>query len=181
MNESIIAVRYTKAIFALAKEKNILDAVMADMNIVYELLNQSLEMRRFFENPVIRPLKKQEITHQVFSSFHPVSQLFIDLLIKNKREEYLHQIALNFLNKYRKHSGIETAVFTSAIAVNDKTLESVIQLVKNIFKTDVELTSQVDEKIMGGFVLRVGDKQFDASVQSKLEKIKRKLINTTIN
>jgi F-type H+-transporting ATPase subunit delta len=181
MNESIIAVRYTKAIFSLAKEKNILDHVKSDIEIIYSVLNESPELRQFFENPVLMPSKKKEVIDHIFKSLHPQTLSFINLLIDNKREEYMHQIARNFLDKYRQYKGIQTVVFTSVVKIEEKTVTAIIELVKNIFKTDVELTSQLNEKIIGGFILRIGDKQFNASIHSSLNKIKRKLLNTTVN
>jgi len=182
MNESIISVRYTKSIFALALEKGIVEVVKNDMENIFSVMNESHELSLVFQNPVLKPSNKQDIIKQLFgATFHPITLAFINLLIKNRREEYLHDISKNFLSKYRQMKGIETGTFTTAVSIKPETLEMIKVLIKKSMNIEVELSNTVDSKIMGGFVLRVGDTQYDASVQSNLNKIKRKLLNTTVN
>jgi len=182
MNESIIAVRYTKSLFALAKEKNLLDVIKNDMEAVYNIMNESEELKLVFQNPVLKPSNKYEIIDKVFgSSFQKITISFMNLLVKNRREEYLHDISRNFLAKYREFNGIEAGVFTTAVSVDPKIIANLKEVIKKTLNIEVELTSNVNEKILGGFVLRVGDNQYDASVQSNLNKFKRKLLNTTVN
>ena len=182
MNESIISVRYTKSLFALAEEKGILDVVKNDMENIFAVMNESEELKLVFQNPILKPSNKQDVIKQLFgASFHPISLSFINLLIKNRREEHLHDISRNFMAKYRKKKGIETGTFTTAVTIKTETLDMIRVLIRKAMNIEVELSNSVDSRILGGFVLRVGDKQYDASVQSNLNKIKRKLLNTTVN
>lgn len=181
MNESIISVRYTKAIFKLAVEKNSLETVKADMEQVYAVMAESEALKSIFQNPVLKPSKKIDIIKQIFEGFHPLSLSFIELLITNRREIYLQDITRNFLDKYRQHKGIEPAVLITAIKADNTILAKVDQLLHNGLKKEIELSNQVDDKIIGGFILRIGDNQYDASVRSGLDKIKRRLINTSIH
>jgi F-type H+-transporting ATPase subunit delta len=180
MNESIISVRYTKAIFALAKEKNLLEEVKSDVETIFSLMNESSELLVVFKSPVLKPSKKKELVKLVFGSFNKITISFINLLIDNRREEHLHDISRNFIDKYRKYKRIESAQFTTSVHIDSTVLTKVKQLIENVLKTEVEFTGKIDDRIIGGFILRVGDKQFDASVQTSLNKVKRKLLNTTI-
>lgn len=181
MNESIISVRYTKAIFNLAKDKNIIDEVKADMELVYNLMSQSKELQIVFQNPVLKPSHKKDIVERIFIGFNKMTLSFLNLLIENRREEHLLDISRNFLMKYKQYKGIEQGAFITAMAVDEKVLDKVKTIIKQVLKTDIELTNEVNEHILGGFILRVGDTQFDASIESGLNKIKRKLLNTTAN
>ena len=181
MNESIISVRYTKAIFSLGTEKGVIDAIKADMEEIFAIMNESLELQSLFQNPVLKPSKKAELAKQLFGSFHPLTLSFIQLLIENRREEYLHSISRNFLDKYKKYKGVETGILTTAIKVPDSTLERIKTLINNSLKTNVELSNNVDDSIIGGLILQIGDRQFDASVKNSLGKIKRRLLNTSIS
>jgi F-type H+-transporting ATPase subunit delta len=181
MNESIISVRYSKALFNLAKEKGTLEVVKNDMDAVFTLMKESNELQLLFQNPVLKPSKKSEAVDQIFKSFNTSTLSFIKLLIKNRREEHLMDISRYFLDKYMHYKGIENATFTSATTVDKSMLENIKQLIRTLLKTEVELTTSVDERLIGGFILRVGDKQFDASVHSKLNQIKQKLVKATIN
>jgi F-type H+-transporting ATPase subunit delta len=181
MNESIIAVRYTKALFELSVQKNKLDIICGNMKNITDLMTEYVELRKFFENPIIKPSRKNNLVKELFIGFETETLSFITLLIENKREEYLEQIARNFQDRYRKHKGIESAVFTTSTPVSGAILESVKKLIKSELKTEVEIYNQVKENIIGGFVLKVGDKQYDASVQTKLAKYKRQLLNSSVN
>lgn len=180
MNESIISVRYTKALFSLAVEKGVLDVVKNDIESVYVLMSVSEELQQVFKNPVLKPSKKEEIIELVFTSFNPITISFIKLLLQNRREEHLQDIARNFLTRYRRFKGIETALFTTAISVDQNIYKKIKSIIEQQLKTEVELNSQIDEKIIGGFILKVGDKQIDASVLSNLNKLRRKLLDTSV-
>lgn len=180
MNESIISVRYTKAIFSVAKEKGAMEQVKDDMNEIFSLMGESQELQSLFQNPVLKPSKKEELVRQLFKSFNPYTLSFISLLIKNRREEYLHDISRNFIDMYRKYKGIESGIITTAIAIPATMLENIKKLINASVKKEVDLNTKVDEKIIGGIIIQIGDKQYDASVKSGLGKIKRKLLNTSI-
>lgn len=181
MNESIISVRYTKALFSLALDKDMLDVVKNDMETVYVVMNESKELQQVFQNPVLKPSNKNKIINLIFKSFNKITISFIGILIKNRREEYLHDISRNFLEKYKQYKGIETTVLTTAVSVDNEMLEKVKELIKKVIKKEIDISNQIDDRIIGGFLIRVGDRQIDASVQSHLSKIKRKLLDTTIN
>lgn len=181
MNESIISVRYTKALFNLANEKGLLDSVKNDMDTVFHVMNESEELLLLMQNPVLSSPLKEDALNRIFTSFNKITLAFIGLLLKNRREEYLLDISRNFLDKYRLSKGIETAVFTTANTVDSAMLEKVRNIIAKALNSQIELSNNVDDRIIGGYILRVGDKQYDASVYSNLAKMKRKLLSTTIN
>jgi F-type H+-transporting ATPase subunit delta len=180
MNESIISVRYSKAIFLLALEKGVLDKVKSDMEIIFSIMSESKELQNIFQNPVLKPSKKQEIIKKGFPGFDPMTLSFINLVIKNRREIHLFDISRNFLTKYKQHYGIESAIFTTAVNVEPMMLKKVKDLIKIVLKTEVELANKIDKNIIGGFIIRVGDKQIDSSVKSSLNITKKKLLNTSV-
>lgn len=181
MNESIIAVRYTKALFELSVEKKKLEEVYSNMNNIAHLLMNYKELSKFFQNPVIKPSRKSFLVNEVFKGFEKETLSFVSLLIQNKREEYLEQISRNFIDRYRKYKGIESAIFTTATTVSEAIIENVKKIIKASFHTEVEIQNKVKTDLIGGFVLQVGDKQYDASIQTKLNKYKRQLINSSVN
>jgi F-type H+-transporting ATPase subunit delta len=106
---------------------------------------------------------------------------FINLLIKNRRESHLYDISRNFLSKFRKYNNIESASLTTAIEIDSVLLEKVKNLIKTSLKTEIDLSTKIDNKIIGGFIIRVGDRQVDSSVKSNINKIRKKLLNATID
>jgi F-type H+-transporting ATPase subunit delta len=167
-------------LFQLAVEKGNADVVKNDIETLYQSILVSDELKAFFSNPVLKPGMKTGIINSVFQSFDKNTLGFLSLVIQNRREEFLEDISLNFLKRYRKFKGIEQVVFTSAVKI-DADLENKIKaLIGKALKSDIEFDTHVNDKIIGGFLLRMGDKQYDASISSKLEDIKRKLVKTSI-
>jgi F-type H+-transporting ATPase subunit delta len=181
MNESIISVRYTKALFSLALENGILDIIKSDMEILFSIMKESDELQHVFQNPILKPSKKQEIVGNIFASFNKMTLSFINLLIKNRRESHLQDISRNFLSKYRKHNNIESAFLTTAVEIDAALLEKIKNVIKATLKSEIELSIKTDKKIIGGFIIRVGDKQVHSSIKSNINKIKKKLLNATID
>jgi F-type H+-transporting ATPase subunit delta len=175
MNDSIISVRYSRALFQSALSKNILDKVNQDMLLV-SMICKAPEAQEFLRSPVIVPSKKSEIFHKMFGrNVEPITLSLIDLLVKNGRESYLASIARVFMHETLKHKGITRSVLTTALKVNDKVRQQISDLVSEVFKTKVELVEVVDSEIIGGFILRVDDNYIDASIRNKLNKVKKEL------
>ena len=179
MNQSKISVRYAKALFLLATEKAVIDEIKNDIDYIKNISETVEEFKFLVDSPVVETNKKREAFEAALKgSVSQISLNFIDLVTKNKREFFINDICRNFLDLVRKSKGIESASFITAADIDNSVLTEVKSIADNYFKTNVELSSVIDEKIIGGYILRVGDKQFDASVNSKLKKVKQHLMNT---
>lgn len=182
MNQSKITVRYAKALFELAKEKQLTEAIKKDM-VFIQLIAKSVDDFKFLiESPIIKSKKKQEIFRLMFGkSVEKLTLDFLFLILKNKREVYLSDIARNFLDLARKNLGIKSANFVSAIEISAAEVEEIKQITEKVFNTKIELILDIRPELIGGFVLRVEDQQFDASVSSRLKFVKRHLITDDYN
>ena len=168
MNQSKISVRYAKAFFEFAKEKGILENVIADVKLLIKSLGEIPELAEVFQNPIVKPSGKKAFVSSLLKG--KVSEETIDFLnleIENGREMY---------TIYRKEQGITAVTLTSATPLSKEQEKSVADLVKKTRNTEVELQTKVDPSLMGGFILRVEDQQYDASVSSRLKQIKKELI-----
>lgn len=175
MNESKISVRYSRALFQSAVEKKILDKVNQDMTAISEICNIP-EVRELLKNPVIVPSKKTEILHKIFGAdLQKITRSAIDIMVKNGRENYIPAVARVFRHETLKYNGITESQLITAIKVDDRIKKQIIDLISSVFKTKVELKETVESEIIGGFILKAGDNYLDASVRSKLRKIKKEL------
>jgi len=180
MNESKISVRYAKALFLLAKEDGELASITDDVKLIADSC-QIADFNLVLESPVLKSAQKQAFFQSVFKNrLHTTTSSFLNLLIKNKREAFLAAIMRNFLSFYKKEQGVKTVTITAATAVDAKFKAEISQFVKDKFNATAELHEVINEKLIGGFILRIEDLQFDASVSSKLQQIERELVNTTI-
>ncbi len=179
MNESRISVRYAKALFLSALEKDILDRVNQDMIQVKEISSLP-DVKTILANPVIRPSRKTTILHGLFEKdLHQLSMGLIDLTVKNGRERYIPSIARVFIHETKNYKGITESALTTAVKVNPEIKKQVSALIEKLFSTKVDLKENIDDSIIGGFILRVDDNYIDASVRTKLRKIRAELVSGT--
>lgn len=179
MNESKISVRYSKALFQSAREKNLLDKVYSDMDYISGLCRIDL-IKEVLDSPVIFPSKKRLVFHGILEKkAESITIALIDLLIRNGRESYLPAVARVFMDETLKFKGITPVILTTAQPVNEEIRSKISALVADVFKTKTELNEQVEPEIIGGFILKVNDNYIDASVRSKLRKVKKSLSGKT--
>ena len=179
MNESRISVRYAKALFQSALEKDILDRVNQDM-IQVRVISALPDVKTILSNPVITPSRKTIILHGLFEKdLHQLSMGLIDLAVKNGRERYIPSIARVFIHETKNYKGITESALTTAVKVDPEIKKQVSSLIEKLFKTRVDLKENIDESIIGGFILKVDDNYIDASVRTKLRKIRTELVSGT--
>ena len=180
MNDSKISVRYSRALFQSALEEKILDKVNQDMIFISEIC-KAPETKEFLSSPVITPSKKTEIFHKMFlGNVEPVTISLLDLLVKNGRESFIPAIARVFITDTMKFKGITKSQLTTAVKIDSKVKKQISDIISEVFSTKAELEENVDTEIIGGFILRIGDKYIDASIRNKLRKIKKELLGSVI-
>lgn len=181
MDQSAINVRYAKAFFSTAKEKKLLDTLKADIHSVLEVCRSVPDFVLLLESPVVKTSKKAALIKQIFEGkVNPLTLNFLLLIVENKREVFIPGICRNFLDLSKKDQNIRSAVLTTASEVNAATLQKIQELLEKELNATIELSTQVNPEILGGLVLRLDDKQYDASVASQLRKIKQNLLETEL-
>lgn len=175
MNDSKISVRYSKALFESAIGKNILDKVYQDMIFISEICSIP-EVKEVLKSPVITPSKKKAILFGVLDkNVENITLSMADLLITNGRESYLPAVARVFRTETLKYRGITETNLITAVQVTGQTKKKIVELIESTFKTKAELKETINKEIIGGFILKINDSYIDASVRSKLRKIKKGL------
>jgi F-type H+-transporting ATPase subunit delta len=179
MNESLIRVRYAKALLQLAEEYKIQESVKADMDLILECTRGSKEFNLFLESPLIKPTEKSRLINKIFKDkIEKLSLDFIHLLIKNKRELYLPLICQRYIDEYKLKLGIKEAFISTANVLNPDYKKQIQEYITKKLKINIELQEKVDPLLIGGFILRIEDQQINASIKSQLKIIKRQLINS---
>jgi len=180
MNDSKITVRYAKALFGLVKEDNTIDIAKKDIELLFQCIREIPELQDVIQSPVMKASEKIRLFDLSFGdSFSPLTVKFLHLVLESRREEYLSGICRYFLDLIKSEQGIRDAELVTASPLDEKLRQSIIRLITRKFDSRVDLHEKIDGSIIGGFILRVGDQQIDASISSKLEKIKNELINSS--
>ncbi|MBC7695619.1 MAG: ATP synthase F1 subunit delta [Burkholderiales bacterium] len=178
----IVASRYAKSLLDLSVEKGQLEAVYADMLQVKEVCENSREFINFLNSPIIKSDKKIATLKVVFDGkFNEITSGFLTIVASKRRESVIPEMATSFIEQYRIHKNILTAIVTSANGLDAATRQKALDLVKSQLNGEVELVEKVDANIIGGFILKIGDKQLDKSVARQLLNLKKELTNKALN
>ncbi|MEH6777317.1 ATP synthase F1 subunit delta [Maribacter arcticus] len=178
MSESRAALRYAKAILDMAKEKKALTAVEKDMRSIAATISDSKELRDVLASPIVSGVSKKNALAEIFKGSDAITEGSISMLVDNKRIGMLNEVALKYiiLNEQLKGKGV--AYVTTAVPLNAEMEKKVLKQVANITGDEVTIENKIDESIIGGFILRIGDLQYDASIVNKLNNIKREFSNS---
>lgn len=173
MAQTRAAIRYAKAILSLAKEKNLAEAVNADMKSIAGAVAESKELKDMLYSAAIPAAIKKSALLAVFTNLNKLSIHLIENLIQNKRLYILGEIAEKYNELFDTDQGKQVARVTTAVPLSDDLNEKVLTKVKELTGKEAKIVNVVDESILGGFILRVGDIQYDASIANKLNKLKK--------
>ena len=167
------AIRYAKAVLSLANDQKKADVVNNDMKLMAETIAENLELNDMLNNAVIKAETKKAALEAIFPKLNAITIGLFDILISNKRINILNDVALKYSVLFDEYNGKQVAQVTTAFPMTSDLEIKVLAKVKELTSKAVELENIVDESILGGFILRIGDKQYNASVSNKLNKLKR--------
>jgi len=171
------ALRYAKAILDVSNANGNADAVGADMKNISDAIAQSNELKLFLENPIVKGESKLAALNEIFASAGTDTKNLFSVLLQNKRLDILEAIAVQYAKLYDELRGIEVAYVTTATPLTPEMEAQVLAKIKEISKKDITLVNEVNKDIIGGFIIRLGDMQFNASIANKLNQLKREFNN----
>lgn len=174
MAQSKVAKRYAKAWFDLAKERDVHNDVFNDFQTVRNIARDSRELARMFFSPVVKTAKKIVVLRAVFTGNVTLLTLqFMEMLTEKGREIYLTEIAEAYTELYLADKNIVVADVTIAVPLDDEMRNKIKSIVNAQTGKEVQLRETVNADIIGGFILRVGDKETDTSIRTKLKHLGR--------
>ena len=171
------AIRYAKAILDLSNSKGISESVNNDMKLIASTINGNLELNTFIQNPTIKVEVKESALLEVFATVDNVTKGLLHLLFENKRFEILEAIAVKYSELFDVMNNVEVAKVTTAIAMDAALEAKVLAKIATLSDKKITIENIVDPAIIGGFILRIGDQQYNASVANRLQVLKRELSN----
>lgn len=168
------SIRYAKSLLNLALFQQEVDAVYKDVVLIKDSLRANRELKLVLKSPIIKQDKKSVILSKVFDGkLGPLTQSFIEILVLKKRESLLTDICNDYTKLYKHHKNIVIAEVRTAAPLSDKTKKSIGEIVKTIDAGNLEINEIIDPELVGGFIIRVGDKQIDESISTKLNELNR--------
>ena len=173
MAGSRAAVRYAKAVLSLATDQNSVDAVNNDMKVILNSITENKDLHDMLQNPIVRSSVKKAVLSKVFNKTNTLTENLINTLFANRRIALLGDVASKYNHLYDALKERQIAKVTTAVPLTDALKSKVLAKVKELTGKEVEVVNVIDESILGGFILRVGDIQYNASIINKLNNLKR--------
>ena len=168
------AIRYAKAVLDQANHANISEVVFGDMKSIQATLAGSKELRVVLQSPVVKAEDKKQALLQIFEKNSEVTKALIQILTSNKRINLLGGVALAYVDLYNDSKGVKTATVITAVTLTPEIEAKVLSKLKEMTGSEnITINNTIDEHIIGGFILRVGDLQYNASIANQLGNLKR--------
>ncbi|KDN55298.1 ATP synthase F1 subunit delta [Flavobacterium seoulense] len=171
------AIRYAKAILDMADSIGVANEVNNDMILIASTIKSNSELNAFIQSPTISVEVKEKALLEVFANSNGVTKGFFHLLFENKRFEILEAIAVAYSNLFDQANGIEVAKVTTAIPMDADLEAKVVAKIASLSDKKVTIKNIVDPAIIGGFILTIGDKQYNASIANRLQVLRKELSN----
>lgn len=174
MKNPKIANRYAKALFDFAKEKDQIEAVGKDLKQVRNILKENGELRSVLNSPVIAPSKKKVIFANIFQEvLNETSFSFLDVIIRKKREPMLDTICEEFVKYFNEFHKIKVVTLTSAQPLSTELVEKIRSMIADQTQYTIEINQLLNPEIIGGIQVKMDDFYIDASISSKINKLKQ--------
>ena len=182
MSGTRAAQRYAKAILSLALEQNSEVDVYNDMSLIADTIEESNDLQLLLTSPVLKSELKRETLHLIFKGkISGLSSGLMDLLIDNKRLSNLKEVSKKYIESFDSLKGKQVAKVTTAVPLTSELNLQVSNKVKEITGKEATIENIVNPEILGGFILRIGDVQYDASIANKLQVLGRKFEEESYN
>ncbi|MCT4664746.1 MAG: ATP synthase F1 subunit delta [Flavobacteriales bacterium] len=182
MQNQRIGSRYADALLSLAQKQNCDEKVLEDMQAILSTLQENKELDDVLKSPIIPSDKKQAILNQIFAQeSHETTVSMIKLLSENKREDILRALATSYIELYKESKNMVTATVTTAFPLDEATRSQITKLVNSQVDGTVALEEKVDEDIIGGYILQIGDQRINNSLANQLSSLKREFELKTLS
>lgn len=176
MLSGAVAKRYADALFSLASEQDKVLVVEKELSLVVTMLETHPEWKQIIMHPSIAVETKKEQIQQFFGdSVQPIVLNFVKILVDGRRQEYLQEIYKQFVHLADEANGRVQAHLETAVALSDEELEVVRAQVSQSCGLKLEMKTSVNPDLIGGAMLRIGDRLIDASVKGKLDRFRQQL------
>jgi F-type H+-transporting ATPase subunit delta len=176
MKSNKSAVRYATALLELAIEHNKVELIETDILQLIRTAEEVHDFQVFLNSPLIIIEKKIAVIKQIFKDFNQTTLDFLSLVTNNGRESVMIDIAKQFMTLLKAHRGIVPITIISAQQLEESTKQSIIAKISATITGTAEITEQIDADLIGGFIVRMGDHQIDASVANQLKRLKQQIV-----
>jgi len=174
MSDFKVSIRYATSLLEMASEKNTLDEISKDMELVYRILDTNPQLKSVLASPIVKSPVKLSILTDIFKpAVSNDSMTFIKFVVEKNRESVLFSIVKKFLELKDESLGIVNVNVTSAVEFSADQEAALRARMEGLLNKKVRFNFKIDKRILGGFVAKVDDTVFDASLKHQLDLLKK--------
>jgi F-type H+-transporting ATPase subunit delta len=182
MTDYKVSYRYASSLLETAEEKNILGTVAGSIQLIKDVVKENPQLQRILENPVIKQHVKISILEEIFKSkIDSDTMNFLRFVVSKNRENHLPGILENFMDLYDEKSGIVNVVVRTAFEFDDEQKKLLKERFEKFLNKSTRIGYALDKNIVGGFIARIGDTVYDASLRHQLELLKKQFLSGGIS
>lgn len=176
MSEHRAAYRYARALMDLAVEQGKVKEVEKDIRLVLDTIQESDPLKEVLHSPVLTDQDKGAALKALFGKTEPLTGDLFNLLATNKRVAILKEVSEQYIALYEEMQGQDVAKVLTAVPLNADLEKKLLKQLKAITGRDVVIENEINPDLIGGFILQLGDLEYNASIASKLGNLKRELV-----
>jgi F-type H+-transporting ATPase subunit delta len=174
---SRIAIRYSKALFELALEKNVVEEVRSDLEMISRVCSENQQFNQLLNNPLIEEKTKSAVLKELFESkINPLSSKFLQLLSRKRRSGFLLEMIDKFIERVLEHQGVLSCLLISSEKVDSDQVKEIQKRIEQMTGKSVIFCYQTDKSLIGGFIVQIKDTVIDLSIKTQLEKMRTQLV-----
>lgn len=172
----IVAKRYARALFEVAENRQIIDVVGQELAEIRNTVESSVELQQFLTHPQVSAEEKKSVLEKLFGEkFKQETMHFLSLLVDRRRESVLQDVTEEYIRLANEARGVADATVTSAKPLSDQEKQRLAEKFGQLLNKTLRLENTVDPAIIGGLVIRIGDRLYDGSVAGKLAQFQQSL------
>ena len=175
MIKQVAAIRYAKAYFSISKKTNSLKEIVIESEKIKEVISSNKDLQNTLKNKIVPNQTKKSILLKTFANVSVNLKNLIEILLRKNRLYLFEDIINQFIQLYKFNSGIETCYLISADKISSRTENNLKPIIGKITKNKIKIYNIIDKDLIGGFIIKVRDIQFDNSVKSNLNRLRTSL------
>jgi len=171
----MVANRYAVALFEVCDELNSFDKVYSDLENICNLLKENTDLNGALKSPLVSKEDKKTLVEKIFSEVEVTTKNFLKVMIDKNRVTILEAVKVNFKNLVNEKLNKVDGTVVTAVAMTDDEIKSLEEKLSNKYNKNVTLKNIVDETVIGGVLVRLGNEEIDGTVKANLAKLKDNL------
>ena len=175
MIKQVAAIRYAKAYFAISKKTNSIKEIVIESDKIREIISSNKDLQKILKNKIVPNQTKKSILLKTCRNVSVNLKNLIEILLRKNRLYLFGDILNQFIELYKFSSGIETCYLISADKISSRVENNLKPIIRKITKNKIKIFNIIDKDLIGGFIIKVGDIQFDNSVKSSLNRLRTSL------